>query len=584
MGALFGPLPRICFSLLLTLLGATLSQSWAAGGQAKGQSVSPVVFEELGPASGVDFVLRNSATPRKYQIEPMIAGVALFDYDNDGYLDIYLVNGAEIPALEKTGPLYFNRLYRNQGNGTFRDVTLAAGVQGQGYSMAAGAADYDNDGWQDLYVAGVNRNQLFRNNGDGTFSDVAAKAGVAGIHPQFGKTWAVAAGWFDYDNDGRLDLFVANYVVWDFDKDPFCGWEHTQVRIYCHPSYFEPLPNFLYRNNGDGTFTDVSAESGIGRYAGKGMGVAFADYDDDGDLDVFVANDKARSLLFRNDGKGVFTERAIPAGVAYNGDGRMLSCMGVDFRDIDNDGRPDLFITALTNETFPYYHNEGGGIFDDFTRRSELARLSITMSGWSNGIYDLNNDGWKDLFSVNSYIEDIDHIITNYPYRQRNAVFANRGGRFVDHSGGAGAGFQTAGAHRGCAFGDLDNDGRVDVVATRFDEPARIFRNVSPASQHWLLVELVGTRSNRDGIGAKLVLESAGGVQHNHVTTSVGYGGSSDRRVHFGLGPDESVKRLEIRWPSGIRQQLRDVPANQVLRVEEPIPANARPEARTRRP
>ena len=584
VGALFGPLPRIYLSLLLALLGATLSQSWAAGRQAKGQRVAPVVFEELGPASGVDFVLRNSATPRKYQIEPMIAGVALFDYDNDGHLDIYLVNGAEIPALEKTGPRYFNRLYRNQGNGTFRDVTLAAGVQGKGYSMAAGAADYDNDGWQDLYVAGVNRNQLYRNNGDGTFSAVTAKAGVAGIHPRFGKTWAVAAGWFDYDNDGWLDLFVANYVVWDFDKDPFCGWEHTRVRIYCHPSYFEPLPNFLYRNNGDGTFTDVSAESGIGRYVGKGMGVAFADYDDDGDLDVFVANDKARSLLFRNDGKGVFTERAIPAGVAYNGDGRMLSCMGVDFRDIDNDGRPDLFITALTNETFPYYHNEGGGIFDDFTRRSELARLSITMSGWSNGIYDLNNDGWKDLFSVNSYIEDIDHIITNYPYRQRNAVFANRDGRFVDLSGGAGAGFQTAGAHRGCAFGDLDNDGRVDVVATRFDEPARIFRNVSPRKQHWLLVELVGSRSNRDGIGAKLVLESAGGVQHNHVTTSVGYGGSSDRRVHFGLGPDETVKRLEIRWPSGIRQQLTNIPADQVIRVEEPIPANARPEARTQRP
>ena len=572
--SLFGPLPRINLSLLLALLGATPSQSWASGRQAGGQSVTPIVFEELGPASGVDFVLRNSATPRKYQIEPMIAGVALFDYDNDGYLDIYLVNGAEIPALEKTGPRYFNRLYRNQGNGTFSDVTLAAGVQGKGYSMAAGAADYDNDGWQDLYVAGVNRNQLYRNNGDGTFSDVTAKAGVAGIHPRFGKTWAVAAGWFDYDNDGWLDLFVANYVVWDFDKDPFCGWEHTKERIYCHPSYFEPLPNILYRNHGDGTFTDVSAESGIGRYVGKGMGVAFADYDDDGDLDVFVANDKARSLLFRNDGKGAFTERGIPAGVAYNGDGRMLSCMGVDFRDIDNDGRPDLFITALTNETFPYYHNEGGGIFDDFTRRSELARLSITMSGWSNGIYDLNNDGWKDLFSANSYIEDIDHIITNYPYRQRNAVFANRGGRFVDLSHGAGAGFQTAGAHRGCAFGDLDNDGRVDIVATRFDEPVRIFRNVSPADQHWLLVELVGTQSNRDGIGAKLILESAGGIQHNHATTSVGYGGSSDRRVHFGLGPDESVKKLVIRWPSGVRQELSAIPADQVLRVEEPGPSN----------
>ena len=307
-------LALVCLSLLLAALEGTGSKPSAAGGEAAILDLAPVVFEELGAASGVDFVLRNSATPRKYQIEPMIAGVALFDYDNDGYLDIYLVNGAEIPALEKTGPRYFNRLYRNQGNGTFRDVTLAAGVQGKGYSMAAGAADYDNDGWQDLYVAGVNRNSLYRNNGDGTFSDVTARAGVAGIHPRFGKTWAVAAGWFDYDNDGWLDLFVANYVAWGFDKDPFCGWEHTRVRIYCHPSYFEPLPNFLFRNHGNGTFSDVSAESGIGRHLGKGMGVAFADYDDDGDLDVFVANDKARSLLFRNDGKGVFTEQGHSRG------------------------------------------------------------------------------------------------------------------------------------------------------------------------------------------------------------------------------------------------------------------------------
>ena len=529
-----------------------------------------VHLENIAASAGVGFVLHNSATPFKYQIEPMVAGVAIFDYNNDGYEDIYFVNGAGIPELMKTGPEYYNRLYQNNGNGTFTDVTARAGVKGEGYSMGVAVGDYDNDGWEDLYVVGVNRNQLFHNNGDGTFTDVTETAGLKGLDPQRGKTWSICAGWFDYDNDGWLDLFVVNYCVWGLDKDPFCGSEFTGVRAYCHPSKFAPLPDALYHNNRDGTFTEVSAAAGIRPHLGKGMGVAFADYDADGYLDVFVANDTTRNFLFHNNGDGTFSERGLQAGVAYNGDGSALSYMGADFRDVDNDGRPDIFVTAISNETFSYFHNEGGGIFDDFTHPSGLGRLSIFSSGWSNGIFDLNNDGRKDLFSANSHVNDNIGFEMNVPFQQRNSIFANAGDRFVDVSASAGEDFQVAAAHRGCAFGDLDNDGRIDVVVSRFDGPAEVFRNVSPGGNHWLLVKTVGTRSNRDGIGAQIRLESASGVQYNHVTTSVGYASSSSRRVHFGLGQDTVVTRLEIRWPSGVRQELRNVPADQILTVREP--------------
>ena len=529
-----------------------------------------VHLENIAASAGVGFVLHNSATPFKYQIEPMVAGVAIFDYNNDGYEDIYFVNGARIPELMKTGPEYYNRLYQNNGNGTFTDVTARAGVKGEGYSMGVAVGDYDNDGWEDLYVVGVNRNQLFHNNGDATFTDVTEAAGLKGLDPQRGKTWSICAGWFDYDNDGWLDLFVVNYCVWGLDKDPFCGSEFTGVRAYCHPSKFDPLPDALYHNNRDGTFTEVSAAAGIRQHLGKGMGVAFADYDADGYLDVFVANDTTRNFLFYNNGDGTFSERGLQAGVAYNGDGSALSYMGADFRDVDNDGRPDIFVTAISNETFSYFHNEGGGIFDDFTHPSGLGRLSIFSSGWSNGIFDLNNDGRKDLFSANSHVNDNIGFEMNVPFQQRNSIFANAGDRFVDVSASAGEDFQVAAAHRGCAFGDLDNDGRIDVVVSRFDGPAEVFRNVSPGGNHWLLVKTVGTRSNRDGIGAQIRLESASGVQYNHVTTSVGYASSSSRRVHFGLGQDTVVTRLEIRWPSGVRQELRNVPADQILTVREP--------------
>jgi enediyne biosynthesis protein E4 len=553
------------------LLAGLLWLALANGGGAiniSSQS-APIQLKNIAQAAGIHFVLNNSATPHKYQIEPMVAGVAVFDYNNDGLPDLYFVNGARIPDLLKTGPEYYNRLYRNNGDGTFTDVTEQAGVKADGYSMGVAAADYDNDGWEDLYVVGVNRNYLFHNKGDGTFTDAAQEAGLTGVDPKLGKTWSICAGWFDYDRDGWLDLFVANYCVWGLDKDPYCSHSRNSARSYCSPEEFKGLPDMLFHNNHDGTFTDVSVPSGIAEHTGKGMGVAFADYDNDGYPDVFVANDTTRNFLFHNRGNRTFDEVGLQTGVAYNGDGAALSFMGADFRDIDNDGRPDVFVTALSNESFSYFHNEGGRMFEDRSPPTMLSRLSLLMGGWSNGIYDMNNDGWKDLVSVNSHVNNIESEM-NVPYKQPNAIFENLGGRFADVSAAAGPDFQARALHRGAAFGDLFNDGRIDLVVSVQNEPAEIFRNVSENGNHWLEIKTVGTKSNRDGIGTKIRLESASGTQFNHVTTSVGYASSSDPRVHFGLGKDTLVKRLTFEWPSGIRQQLTDVKVDQILEVVEP--------------
>lgn len=537
------------------------------------QSASgPIVFEDIAAKAGLNFRADSCPTPNKNQPETMLAGVALLDYDGDGWLDIYLVNGAAIPSLEKESPKYFNRLYRNNGDLTFTDVTEKAGVAGSGYGMGAAVGDYDNDGRPDLYVANVNGNELFHNNGDGTFTNVTARAGLAGGVRNGRKMWTVAAGWFDYDNDGRLDLFLSNYCVWEPNKDPFCG-PSRQVRAYCHPRFYEPLPNTLYHNNGDGTFTDVSSQTGIARHLGKGMGVAFADYDGDGYTDVFVANDTMPNVLFHNIGGRRFEESALLLGVAMTEDSRVLSGMGADFRDVDNDGRPDIWHTALEYETFPLFLNSQAG-FSDATRTSGLARLTRPLSGWSNFIADLDNDGWKDLFAARSNVLDNVEQISSRPYAEPNSVFRNLGSRpvrFEDVSTGAGAGFQSPAAHRGAAFGDLDNDGRIDAVVTVLNGPLRLFHNVTRNGNHWLVFQLEGRRSNRMGLGAVIRVETADGrLLYNHATTSTGYAASSDPRVHFGLGTAASARSVEIRWPSGIRQVLENVPADRIVHVTEP--------------
>jgi hypothetical protein len=531
---------------------------------------SVIRFENITAKAGVNFITRNSPTPNKNQIETMVAGVALLDYDGDGWLDIYLVNGAAIPSLQKESPAYWNRLYHNNHDGTFTDVTERAGLAGAGYGMGVAVGDYDNDGRPDIFLASVTGNQLFHNNGDGTFSDVTAKAGLAGAEMNGKKMWSVGAGWFDYNNDGKLDLFVVNYCVWEVNKDPYC---HVKggVRGYCHPKLYASLHNSLYRNNGDGTFTDVSQETGISSHMGKGMSVSFADYDGDGFLDAFVANDTTPGFLFHNLGGKKFEEVGMQAGVAYAPDGVALSGMGSDFKDVNNDGRPDIWYTAVEHETFPLLINQGNGEFDDLTHASGL-EATKEMSGWGNGIFDFDNDGWKDLFVARANVLDNISELGNRKYPEPNSVFRNLGnGKFAEIGPSAGPDFQEEAAHRGVAFGDLFNDGRIDAVVTVLGGPVEILRNISETGNHWILLKLVGKQSNRMGIGAQIHITTEDGAsQWNEVTTAVGYTASSDSRVHFGLGKNRLIKDVEIRWPSGIKQVLHEVAADQILVVEEP--------------
>jgi hypothetical protein len=537
------------------------------------QAASAIQFENTIQPSKIKFKLNNSVSPQRYTFETMTGGVALFDYNNDGMLDIFFTNGAAIPSLEKSDPSYSNRLFRNDGDGTFTDVTEKAGLQGSGYSMGVAAGDYDNDGFVDLYVTGVNRNQLFHNNGDGTFTDVTEKAGVGGIVPKLGKAWSVAAGWFDYNNDGRLDLFVVNYLNYSIKTATPCVQQGLPA--YCSPVDFLGTPNILYRNNGDGTFTDVSGPSGISKYVGKGMGLAFADYDNDGFTDIFVSNDTFENYLLHNNGDETFTNVALMAGVAYNAYGNAIAGMGADFRDIDNDGRPDIFETAMFKEGFPLYKNLGDGQFQDVSSAAGLSALTSRSTAWGVGIFDFDNDGNKDLFTANADILDNAMKLAHRAFSLPNQVFRNQGSlTFEDLSTKAGASFSVPAAHRGAAFGDLNNDGKIDVVVTVLNGAPEIWMNRSGTKNsihqnHWIILKLVGVKSNRDGLGTKVKVTTALGTQYNQATTAVSYNSSSDKRVHFGLGSANVVETIELTWPSGIKQILKNVKADQILTVTE---------------
>ena len=504
-------------------------------------------------------VLRHAATPEKHQIETMAGGVAVMDFDGDGRPDLFFANGARQPMLRKVDSEYWNRLYRNRGDGTFEDVTERAGLRGEGYSTGAAVGDFDNDGRADLFVAGVERNILYRNRGDGTFEDITARARI----PHTG--WAVGGGWFDYDSDGDLDLFIVNYVRFNPAREPYCGDAQRGLRTYCHPKFYEGLPNVLLRNDGELKFTDVSAESGIGRHAGKGMAVAFGDYDGDGRIDALVTNDTTPNFLFHNEGGGHFREAGGEAGVAFNDDGRALSSMGADFRDFDNDGRDDVFITALANETFPLFRNLGAGLFNDVTYPMRVGASTITLSGWGAGVYDFDNDGRKDLFAANGDVNDNTELFSSRKSAQACLVMWNRGGTFAAEEVSAPA------QHRGAAFADFDGDGRVDVAVTRLGGQPVILGNRTGAGNHWLALRLEGTRGNRDGLGARVrVTLPSGAQQWNHATTAVGYASASERLVRFGLGKEAMAQRVEVRWPGGVVQVLANVKADQVLAVREP--------------
>lgn len=528
---------------------------------------APIRFEDIVAQSGINFKLENGVSPQRYSIETMLGGVAVFDYNNDGLLDIFLTNGAAIPSLQKTGPQYWNRLYRNNGDGTFTDVTVQAGVQGVGYSMGVAAGDYDNDGFVDLYVTGVNRNQLLHNNGDGTFTDVTEKAGVSGRIPGYGKPWAVAAGWFDANHTGRLDLMVINYLDYDIATAKLCSI--GEARTYCAPGNFKGTPNILYKNNGNGTFTDVSAASHVGQYIGKGMGLAFGDFDGDGYTDVFVSNDTSPNFLLRNNGDGTFKDVALEQGVAYTSNGSMVAGMGAEFRDLNDDGLPDIFHTAMFGDTFPLYKNTGTQ-FDDVTDMAGGTALSRRLTAWGTGAFDFDNDGRKDLFVAGGAILDNELEVLHRPALLPNGVWRNMGNfKFCDASAGAGDAILAAKMHRGAAFGSLNNNGKIDVAVNVLHEKPQILMNRGGNGNHWIILNLLGTKDNRDGLGTKVKITTAEGTQYNVATTAVGYSSSSDKRVHFGLGKAETIDRIELEWPTGVKQVLTNVKADQVLTVTE---------------
>lgn len=507
------------------------------------------------------FVHRNSPTSQKYLIETMGGGVALFDYDNDGRLDVFLVNGGKLSDPQKLPvdyareqPEYQNRLYRQNPDGSFTDTTAHAGLSraGNHYGMGAAVGDYNNDGFADLYVTNFGRNALYRNNGDGTFTDITEESRAGG------GGWSVSAGFLDYDSDGRLDLFVSRYLDWDVGRNLLCG---KPFIAYCRPDKYEGMTNLLFRNEGGDRFRDVSDASGIASVRGKGMGIAVNDYNGDGFTDIFVSNDGMEQYLFRNSGKGTFEETALDVGVALADDGKSYAGMGVAFADFNNDGQPDIAVTNLALEKYALYRNDGKGRFSYASQSTGLSGLSARSSGWGVGMYDFDNDGWKDLFVSQSHVLDnVERIRPDLRYLEPPALFRNAAGRFER----AAIGSLPAVAGRGAAFGDTDNNGAMDAVVSVLGGRPLILRNGAPAG-HWLIFKLIGTRSNRDGAGAHVRVEG----QWAYATTSGSYLSASDSRVHFGLGKQTKVD-AEILWPSGRRQTLQGIEADRIVTVKEP--------------
>ncbi len=529
-------------------------------------AADPPQFISVTKEAGIHFKHYNGASGQQYFIEPLGGGAAFLDYNNDGFQDIYLVNGADLPSLQKGQSdeieLPRNALYRNNGDGTFTDVAMAAGVADTGYGMGCAVGDYDNDGFSDLYVTNFGANVFFRNNGDGTFTDVTRETDTGDMR------WGASCAFVDYDNNGFLDLYVTNYVKYTIESDQVCM--NKGVRVYCDPRIYEGELDILYRNNGDGTFTDVTESAGFSEATGRGLALAWGDYDDDGDMDIYIANDADQNFLYRNDGDGTFTDVSLAAGVGFSEDGEAENGMGADFGDYDNDGYLDLIVTNFQDQTNTLYHNEGAGLFSDVSYASGIGTMSLPYLAWGVGFCDYDNDGYQDLFIANGHLdENVQAFNPTGFYEQPNLLFRNnREGTFDEVGVDSGSGMRLEKVSRGFAYSDYDNDGDLDLLVTNLRGKPDLLENRG-GQNTWLILKLIGARSNRDAIGARVKVTTGNLTQIREVRSGSSYLSQNDMRLHFGLGKHRQVDRVEIRWPSGLQEYLEGIGANQILTLVE---------------
>jgi enediyne biosynthesis protein E4 len=525
--------------------------------QPQTSSAPAVQFTDVTARAKIDFVHKSGATREKHMVETFGSGVAWIDYDNDGFPDLYFVNGAPGSA---------NVLYHNDRDGTFRDVTRQAGVSGHGgYKTGVAVGDYDNNGYLDLYVTALGPNLLYRNNGDGTFADATAAAGVAGGSAE----WSTSTGFFDFDRDGDLDLYVVNYLDVGADN-PYCGLRKEGYRMYCNPTIFDGVADRLFRNNGNGTFTDVSQPSGVANPAGKGLGVTFCDFDRDGDPDVYIANDLVRNFLYRNNGDGTFLDVAYGAGVGFDSNGKPQAGMGVDCADVDGNGFPDIFVTNFSEELNTLYDNRGKGIFEDVSTKAGLGSGYLPL-GFGTKMFDFDNDGDLDIHVTNGHvIDNVKLYQPNLAYAQKDLLYENLGGKFQDVSDRDGPALQAARVGRGLAVADFDNDGYLDVVISSVGRPPALLRNQGVRKGNWITIRAQGTKSNAFGLGATVQVRTSDRLQIREINNVASYLSSNDTRLHVGLGDSKIVQQIEVLWPSGARQVLEGVAVNQVLVIREP--------------
>jgi len=538
----------------------------AAAGICAARPSPQVRYTDVAAAAGLHFRHDNAASSEKFLIETMGSGCAWIDYDQNGLLDLYLVNGAATSAYQPKAPLR-SALYRNNGDGSFTDVTEKAGVSAAGlFGMGVAVGDYNKDGFPDLFVLGYGRSILYRNNGDGTFTDVTAHAGIANV-----GRWASSAAWFDYDKDGHLDLVIANYVDWTPQRNFYCGSRGPGLRSYCHPDDYPAQAPTLFHNNGDGTFTDVTRTAGLAAKPSNGLGVVTFDYDNDGWDDIFIANDSMPNSLFHNNGDGTFQEVAYEAGVAVGSDGAPEAGMGVDAADTSGDGRMDLIVTHLDLQLARLYKNLGDGSFDDATYRSKISYDTFRLSGFGTRFLDYDNDGRRDLFIANGHV--LDNVERYHPgtrYAEPKLMFRNLGnGCFENVSGQLGADFLSAAVSRGAAIGDFDNDGDLDILVNNNGGPPQLLRNDGGNANHWLQILLIGNRSNSDGIGAVVRIWAGDLKLYDQKKGGMSYQSAQDPRLHFGLGSRKSVDAIEVRWPSGEITRLGQMAADQVVCIKE---------------